>query len=70
MGKNKMGKIKDILIESRDWHQEMMLMYPHGSDLYTRFYLQTWGLNHVIGMITRAEKMKQSLINRIKTREK
>lgn len=65
-----MKKIIDILIESRDSHQDMMMRFPHGSDLYTRFYLQVWGLNHMINAISHTNKIKQSLVNRIKTRGK
>ena len=65
-----MGKIKDILIESHNFNRDMMLNFPYGSNMYTRFYLQVWGLNQMIRIIDRTAHTKNKIINRIKTRGK
>lgn len=65
-----MGKVLKMLAATRDESQNMMMRFPHGSDMYTRFYLQTWGLERMIGIINRTIRVKNKLAARVKTKGK
>ncbi len=65
-----MGKVLNALTGMRDESREMMLCCVHGSDLYTRFYLQVWGLEHMIKIVNRAIRAKNKLASHVKARGK